>query len=220
MQQSAQQCLPGASNATRKMIDVGVNITDAAGPALAKLIKLLDGQDISNFNEAGAKIATSASIDYHRDYNNKNGWRGDRYLAGPGRQSGNFAQNITLGWNFVSASKQGATIRNSAPFYAHKVTGGTIRPRTAKALTIPMIPDAAGRKAGEYQTITGNLLFRVMGKKALFEKTEGGGIRAVYALVKQVTQKPWPGALPDKDLLEDSFTKGWLGAFSDTLESL
>jgi hypothetical protein len=83
-----------------------------------------------------------------------------------------------------------------------------------------MVSEAVGRRARDYQSATGNLLFRVMGKKALFEKTEGGGIRAVYALVKQVTQKPWPGALPDQDLLEDSFTKGWMGAFADKIESL
>ena len=220
MQQSAQQCLPGASNATRKMIDVGVDVTDNASPALKKMIALLDGREISELNEVGARSATSASIDYHRGFNSENGWRGSNYLAGPGRRSGDFAQNITLGGNFVTASKQGATIRNSAPFYAHKVTGGTITPKRAKALTIPMVSEAVGRRARDYQSATGNLLFRVMGKKALFEKTEGGGIRAVYALVKQVTQKPWPGALPDRDLLEDSFTKGWMGAFADKIESL
>jgi len=202
------------------MIEVGVNIVDEAEPALRKLIALLEGQEIANLNEAGAKIANSAAIDYHREYNKKNGWRGKRYLAGPGRQSGSFAQNIILGWNFVSATKTGATIQNGAPFFSHKVTGGTIRPKKAKALTIPMIADAAGRRASDYQSATGNKLFGVKGKNALFEKTEGGSIRAVYALVKQVTQKPWPGALPDERLLQDSFTKGWMGAFADKIESL
>lgn len=202
------------------MIEVGVNIVDKAGPALGKLIKLLEGQEISQLNEVGARSAANSSIEYHRAFNQKKGWRGSNYLSGPSRKSGDFGQNIILGWNFVSATKIGATIQNGAPFLSHKVTGGTIRPKRAKALTIPMVSEAVGRRAADYQSTTGNRLFGVKGKNALFEKTESGGVRAVYALVKQVTQKPWPGALPDESLLQDSFTKGWMGAFFDKIESL
>ena len=202
------------------MIEVGVNLTDKATPALKKIIALLDGQEISQLNQVGARSATNASIDYHRGFNQKKGWRGSNYISGPGRKSGDFGQNIILGWNFVSATKNGATIQNGAPFFAQKVNGGTIRPKKAKALTIPMVSEAVGRRAADYQSSTGNILFKITGKNALFEKKEDGSVRPVYALVKQVTQKPWPKALPDRDLLEESFTKGWMDAFADKIDAL
>lgn len=52
------------------------------------------------------------------------------------------------------------------------------------------------------------------------EKTEGGGVRGVYALMKSVTMQPMPGAIPPKDLLADEFTRGWLAALSDKIELL
>jgi len=66
-------------------------------------------------------------------------------------------------------------------------------------------------------------LFRIRGKKALFEQTEAGGkrgVRAVYALVQQVTQGPWPGALPPDDELSQAFTKAWRDELADRIERL
>ena len=67
-------------------------------------------------------------------------------------------------------------------------------------------------------SFTGNLLFTLTGKNALFEKTEGGGLRAVYALVKQVVQDPWPGALPDDETLSEAFVDTWLAGLGDLIE--
>ena len=199
------------------MITIKVNVKDGASPALSNLIDGLDGSKVAFHNEAGGRAANNAAIKYHREYQSKEGWRGPRYLAGPGRDSGNFGQNIVLGWNFQSANKAGATIANNADYYAFKVKGGVITPKRASDLTIPMVADAVGRRVKDYESITGNRLFRVAGKKALFENSPDNGFRAVYALVKSVTIKPNPLDLPDEQWIGESFKQAWLMSLSDDL---
>ena len=199
------------------MIEVKVNVNDEVSPSIKRIIETLDGEKRANANEGGGRAANTAAINYHKEFNTRKGWRGKNYLNGPGRTQGDFGQNVALGWNFRTSDKEGATISNNADYYAFKVSGGVIRPKRAKALTIPMIPDAAGQRVRDYESATGHKLFRVLGKKALFEKIEGGGIRAVYALVKRAIHKPWPEALPDSNGLAAKFAAGFLGTIKDDL---
>lgn len=99
------------------------------------------------------------------------------------------------------------------------IHGGTIKPKAAKALTIPIVREAHGMRASEYEQQYGKELFTIRGKKALFEKTGSGSatnategrrrgntipilrdekIRAVYALAKEATIPADPTALPDE----------------------
>ena len=196
----------------------GRRTADEVSPALANFIDGLDGHQAADLNHVGGRAANTAAIDYHQAFNQRGGWQGANYLDSPNRESGEFGQNIALGWNFLTANKTGATIANNADYYAFKVTGGTIVPKRVEHLTIPMVPEAVGRRAADYVSFTGNLLFTVRGKKALFEQTEGGGIRAVYALVKQAIHQPWPQALPDDDTLSEAFINAWLGGLEDLIE--
>lgn len=200
------------------MLEIKVDISDQASPALRELIRTLDGQERAELNAVGARAANTAAIDYHQGFNERGGWRGSNYMTGPGSTPGEFGQNVALGWNFKDVDKEGATISNNADYYAFKVSGGRIVPKRASQLTIPMVPEAAGRRVRDYESATGNLLFRVLGKKALFEKTDNGGIRAVFALVKEAIHQPWPQALPDDDTLSTAFVEGWTGALADKLE--
>ena len=95
----------------------------------------------------------------------------------------------------TKATRSGVTFSNAAIGLAHKVTGGTIRAKRRKFLTIPIVPKAHGLRAKDYSR-TISPLFRVKG--VLAEKDEGSetGIRPVYVLKKSVTQKPWANALP------------------------
>jgi hypothetical protein len=194
-----------------------VTVTDGLSEGLKALIDTIDGEEISGLNEAGARSAVFEAVDYHDKFNKAGKWKGPNYLGGPGRDTGDFGANIALGWNFKAADKSGASIANSANHYAFKITGGTIKPKRAKHLTIPMVPEAAGRRVKEYETLTGNRLFRVLGKKALFENTEDGGFRAVYALVKSVTVRPTKGAFPRTEQLAASYAESWLNAANDLL---
>ena len=81
-----------------------------------------------------------------------------------------------------------------------------------------MVQEASGRRVADYIAETGNRLFRIIGKKALFETKDGGGVRAVYALVDSVTQSPWEGALPDDEILTESFTEAWRNGLADIIE--
>jgi hypothetical protein len=202
------------------MIKIKANIEDNASPALRAVIGALTGAKAESFNALGGRAAVIAAKAYHRDFDKAKGWRGARYLGPSQGDGGSFGAAITAGWNFQSSDQSGATIVNSAQFYAHKVTGGTITPKRAKWLTIPLIAEAKGLRVFSYQEITGKRLFRPKGKNVLMEKTADGGIRSVYALVRSVTHKPTPGALPDKSLLADAFVKRWREALATYVDGL
>lgn len=207
------------------MIQIRVRIDDEASDAVRAIVSALDGDDRKELNEQGARAAVNAAAKYHRAFDQTGGWRGKRYL-GPGPNEGtSFGAMVSRGWSTDSVSADGAIIANDADHFKFKVTGGTIVPKRAKALTIPLIPQAKGLRASVYSQNTGRKLFVVRGKNALFERLgvtttgsrgrrgqagattiRGSQIRAVYALMKSVTQRPWAGALPPDDLLADAYT--------------
>jgi len=67
--------------------------------------------------------------------------------------------------------------------------GGTITPKRAKRLTIPLKAISRGKRASEFKDLY------VRGK-ALGRDT-GGNFEALYALVKSVTQRPDKAVLPE-----------------------
>ena len=86
-------------------------------------------------------------------------------------------------------------------------------------LTIPLIEEAHGRRVRDYELAFGKL-FKPKGKRVLMEKGEDGKARSVYALLKSVTQRPWPDALPPDEVLGGAFVDGFRGALSDWIETL
>lgn len=200
------------------MIQISVNVTDGASQALRNLINSLSGQKLAELNEVGGRASVNAAIKYHREFDKAGGWRGKRYL-GSGRNDGSsFGSSVAAGWHFQSSDQTGAVIANNADFYAFKVTGGTITPKRANFLTIPLIREAAGIKAFEYQKRSGRRLFRPKGKDVLMERTEDGKARSVYALVKSVTMGPWPRAVPDEDLIATAFVARWKAELAEIID--
>jgi hypothetical protein len=218
------------------MIQFDVSVTDGLSPMLRELISSLSGPQAEELNEVAGHAAVLAAIRYHREFDQSGGWKGKRYL-GPGPNDGSdFGADVARGWHFVAADKDGATIRNEATYYAFKVRGGTITPKRAKALTIPLIREAKGLYASVYQQNTGHRLFTIKGKHALFERMEGSttgargrrgrpgttairtsNIRAVYALVASVTMGPWPGAVPDEKLIGNAYAETYLDGLEDII---
>ncbi|WP_193215159.1 hypothetical protein [Luteolibacter marinus] len=198
------------------MIEIGVNIGDGASGTLAGLISALTGEQMSAFNEVGGRAASNAAVAYHRDFDAAGGWR-RKGSARSGRSS--FGADVAKGWSFRTADREGAVIGNDADHYGFKVRGGTITPKRVEFLTIPMVDEARGRRVADYEIFTGRRLFRVKGKKALFEPLgKGQGVRAVYALVKQVTQQPWPDAVPPDELIAGAFSVAWRKEMADYIE--
>lgn len=222
------------------MIAISVNLADGgASAALASVISSLTGPQALELSEQAGIGARNAAIKYHREFDQAGGWKGKRYLGNINSDGTSFGSLVASGWLLQSFSATGATISNDAPFYAHKVEGGTIRPIKAKSLTIPMIPEAKGIRASVYSQNTGNKLFTIKGGKALFERIDSlttgsrgrrnqpgtsqiktSGIRAVYALVSSITQGPWSGAVPPEDVIGGAYVETYRDGLIGFIEKL
>ena len=128
---------------------------------------------------------------------------------GPGREQTRWWEGTARGWSLSQPNSNKVVFSNQTIGLAHKVTGGTIRAKRKKNLTIPLDPRAHAKTAKEYSNRV-NPLFRV--KNILAEVDEGApnGIKPIYALVKSVTHKPWPNALPPEESYVNAFLDGAL----------
>lgn len=202
------------------MISINVSVKDQVSGQLADFISALTGSGLAELNEVGGRQAVNAARDFHNAFNQSGGWQGNRYMrsTAPGVKSGEFGANIAAGWFFKDSDADGATISNNAEHYGFRIRGGTITPKRVSWLTLPLVPEAKGIYAKTYQENTGKRLFRPKGKNVLMEKTDGGGVRGIYALVKSVTLPPFPDGLPPETLIAKEFTEGWLAALRDKVE--
>ena len=212
------------------MITAKITVTGAA-ETQAFLVKVTGTlRDRRGLNEAlGLKLQEELRSHFIKKNaeGKKPGSLADR-LNGP---KGNFWQRMADATQLESTTESGATVGVGTNHFNIHLFGGTILPGPGKkALTIPLITEALGKRASNYEADTGRKLFTVRGKKALFERTgpekrggfilgkgarvrrsngtsksvglaTGTGIRPVYALVKSVTIKKDPAALPDTAVL-------------------
>lgn len=127
--------------------------------------------------------------------------------------------NIARKWFLSSADASGAVISNPDEdgSLRHKIRGGTITAKNAGALTIPLVPEAHGRRAADYRSEIGEL-FTIPNKSALFEAVEGGGVRAVYALRQSITQDPWPDAIPAGEELAAAYSVKFMDVLAASLD--
>lgn len=96
-----------------------------------------------------------------------------------------------------------------------KVKGGPITPKKARALTIPVHPDAYARSAAELERALGVKLFilrTVLGDAFLAAKRQlrkgRNSVVRYYLLKRGVNQKPWPGTLPERSEIRKAFRFG------------
>lgn len=221
------------------MIELEVNLAGGGSAVLRELISQLTGPELAELNEVGGRAAAQAAARYHREFDQAGGWR----RSGGGRSR--FGADVAAGWHFLVADRTGALIYNDADHFAHKVRGGTITAKRVRFLTIPLVPEAKGLRVETYVQNTGRKLFTIPGRNALFERTDApngesairrtqgrnrdgsverirrkSGIRTVYALVRSVTQSPWPGALPPDGELTEAFTNAWRGELANRIERI
>ncbi len=110
------------------------------------------------------------------------------------------------------------------------IFGGTVVPKEAKALTIPLVREAHGLSAASYEKKTGNELFTIPGRNLLFEKPDKAepteslvgkttgrtsqhgpgnvfpmvarqGLRPIYLLADEAKISADPDALPSDDVM-------------------
>jgi hypothetical protein len=104
-------------------------------------------------------------------------------------------KEVAMHTALTEATDSRAVVTVASPAFAHKVFGGTVTPKRAKALSIPLT--AAAYAAGSASLFPGKL------KYAPGRLLDEAGI-AQYALVKSVTHRPDPKAWPEQAKLEAS----------------
>lgn len=135
---------------------------------------------------------------------------------GPGRKKTQWWKRVESSWFVGRVTGNGAQISNGTIGLAHKVTGGTIRAKRVKFLTIPVIPEAHGVRAKDYARQYKPLF---AAKGFLMEATDDPEKpRAVYALRKSVTHDPWPGALPPEQGYVNAFMREAVRHIVEVLE--
>jgi len=204
-----------------------VDITEVGlDEAIQEQLNLVSPKAMLRGNKIAARAGQQALKKYHRG-KGRAMWITPGPTHGPGREQTGWYKQVAAAWATGAVSADGAQLLNGASFFAHKVTGGVIRAKRVKFLTIPLIPEAHGKTARQYAQENGTKLFTIPGVPILFRqggnrvgdssrsqsvlsntigRSKGGRkigiaakskLTAVYALKKSVTQKPTPGALPD-----------------------
>ncbi len=174
-------------------MDISIKITPSAG-----LTRLLRGSEVVA-SAAVLQRAGQAVTDYLRRYHAGMDWKGSGWIP----PSLGFAKKVVAGWQPPAVSGNRVTVTNTFGLLKWKVTGGSITPKTASFLTIPLISEAKGKSVAEFKAGSSEPLFRA--GNAICRKL-GGRLQAVYALSKGVTQAPWKDALPSEDALALVFT--------------
>lgn len=143
--------------------------------------------------------------------------RTEYYAEKNDREPNRLGGRRTNFWSDVGRSVSKPVIRNLSaiirikdPRIAQKVFGGPIRPKRSKFLTIPISQESHGLRVSVFERKTGKKLFRIKSKKGNFLLVESvdGGIIPHYSLKQEVDQKPWPGALPKDQEMQERFEAG------------
>jgi hypothetical protein len=135
---------------------------------------------------------------------------------GPGRKVTQWWRSTETGWAMTQPNSYTASFVNGTVGLAHKVTGGTIRAKRKKFLTIPVDPKAHGLDAKTFaRTIAP--LFQAKGM-LLYVDEQTADVKAAYALKKSITQRPWPGALPPEASYLDAFVNEALDSLIQSFE--
>ena len=202
-------------NVTAKKGIVSISIQDNE---LSEVIDDLLKPTTKQFQIRANKVATAAALDAVKTYysqGSRNIWINPRLPThGPGRRPTQWWRGVANGWNAVNIKARSAEIINKTIGLAHKVTGGTIKPKRVPFLTIPIVPEAHGLTVKTFSKTVAPL-FRA-GKSYAMAKP-GGGIKPVFALSKKVTQLPWKKALPPEEMYAKPYYNTLLDEIDDTI---
>lgn len=134
----------------------------------------------------------------------------------PGRQRTQWWRSTDTAWEMRQPNSFSVSFVNATIGLAHKVTGGTIRAKRKRFLTIPLVPEAHGLDAKTFSRTIAPL-FRAKGM-LMFVDEQTADVKAAYALKKSVTQRPWPGALPPEVSYLDAFLNEALDSLIQSFE--
>lgn len=199
------------------MLNLAISLIKDA--EIDEALGVLDDGTLATANMvAGEQMRTFMSRWY--DEKGRKHWiNPDLPTHGAGRRETQWFSNVARKWFLRDADEKGFDLvfPDEDGSFTHKVNGGKIIAKNAKALTIPLKPEAHGLRAADYERETSRQLFTIKNRSALFESRDGG-VRAVYALRKSVTHQPWPNALPNEEELAKTLTEHMLQAIIDLIE--
>ena len=167
------------------MSSVGVIIDDKVTPGLNKVRSATQRQRLYRIaGYAAAQVLKEHFYRLDRERPNKLGGRRTHYYAGAGDSV------------HYTPVKQGVIVTATQIGLRLHYQGGTVRPARAKALTIPINPQAYGKRAREFDDLfiitTGTPGVAILAKK-------GSGrsfVIPLYLLLKSVTHQADPTILP------------------------
>lgn len=195
------------------MASIKIDVDTSELDQVARDLKKSFGNDkLKEYNLVAAVAAENAIQSYYIR-RGRNLWINPSLPThGPGRERSRWADQVATGWSVGTVTGKSATIINKTVGLAHKITGGTIRAKRAKFLTIPVHPEAHNKRARQFA----GLFFAAGG---LWRKTPEGKAEMMFKLKKSITQKPWKGALPPEDDISTAFVDAWLEEWEDEFES-
>lgn len=115
-----------------------------------------------------------------------------------------FWHDIAKNCRTRSVTETSAEVYSDKPGASLRQFGGTIVPVKAKALTIPISPEAEGKTAREFSA-GGKVLFKIKGKggNGILAYTDSDGqLHALFALRMRVYQKPDPWWPTDEEVAD------------------
>lgn len=190
-------------------MNLRINISESVSPTLRRLVNSLRGGQRTEMQAAAGVEVQRVTADH---------------IAALQRKPGSFAAKFgapTSGWYQQAAEKVAAASALTAnadeavltinhPGFTRAFRSVEIRPRTARALALPIHPAAFGHRAAELWDRLG--LFIPKGKRVICA-TIGGVVTPLYLLVGSVTQKQDRSLLPSDDQFQAAAAvgvKGWL----------
>lgn len=136
---------------------------------------------------------------------------------GPGRVPTQWWRSTETGWTMRQPNTFSVNFINGTIGLAHKVTGGTIRAKRKKFLTIPVDPKAHGLTAKTFSRTIAPL-FQAKGM-LMYVDEQTADVKAAYALKRSVTHRPWPGALPPESSYLDAFVNEALDSLIESFDT-
>lgn len=100
----------------------------------------------------------------------------------------------------------GGVVRITQRGVALQYYGGTVTPKTAKALTIPIAAEAHGKTVGDFKA-AGETIFRLKGSDLLCRDV-GGKPQPLFVLRQSATIRPHADVLPTAEELQEAAAAG------------
>lgn len=166
----------------------GVVITDTALPALKRVRTRVQSRALRNAVGFGVKeLLQDHFFQLDRTRPNRLGGKRSHFYAKAAQAT------------FHKVVSKGVIAGTAHPGMAQRFFGGTIRPRKAKALTIPIHPEAHGKRAREFDDLA--LIQTGTPGVAILAKTGKNTFIPFFILLRSVFQEPDPTVLPKDSVI-------------------